>query len=79
MIPFLARLILKEKPTTSDIVAIVLGFIGVFIIVFPDYFSRDSNENISNSDEPSQWEDLIGCGLALVSAFFSALVVIYLK
>ena len=73
MIPLFASCILKEKIKKVDIVAILLSFVGMFLIIQP-FKGGDSND--SNTD---MVRDLIGVLFALLAAITGALAVIFNK
>jgi len=50
MIPFMARFILKEQMLKTDVIGIVIGFIGMFLIVQPFSVVSGGEDALTNTD-----------------------------
>lgn len=68
MIPFFASCILGDKVRKLDIVAIIISFIGMFLIIQPFGNHADNKDYLS---------DLIGIFIAFLGAVGSTFAIVY--
>ena len=75
MVPFVARFINKERVLKWDLLAILIGFIGMIMVVQPYKIVQESG----NGAVSSVLDDIIGSFLALISAFLTAVSICLLR
>lgn len=72
--PFVAWIMLREKLTIIDFLAILVSFIGVIVFAFPNLISEEDEESSSTQKNTS-----LGIVLGFLQALFMTLVVVIIR